>query len=74
MRLCRDINSVWERNHTLINVLRFSLSDSIDGDCAFAGLLLCIFNLLVNEFLQSEIMQKSGIVQNIRSLITVADE
>ena len=33
-----------------------------------------ILSLLLNEFLESEIMQKSRSVQNITNIITVADE
>ena len=36
--------------------------------------LFISFYLLLNEFLQSEIMQKSHSVQNITSIIAVADE
>ena len=62
-----------------INILRFSLRDSSDEDCVFAGLknFFCLFislSLLLNELLQSEIMQISRSVQNITAIIAVADE
>ena len=69
-----------KKEHIPINILRFFLDDSSNEDCAFAGLnnffafheFLCL--LLLNEFLQSEIMQKSRSVQIIRSIIAVTDE
>ena len=62
-----------------INILLFSLRDSSDEDCVFEGLkkFFCLFislSLLLNEFLQSEIMQISRSVQNITAIIAVADE
>ena len=46
-----------------INILRFSLKDSSDEGCVFAGVRKPLFvhkllSLLLNEFLQSEIMHK----------------
>ena len=35
IRLCHDINPVWEREHILINVLCFSKKDSSGEDCVF---------------------------------------
>ena len=57
------------------NVWGFSLRDSSDEDCVFAGLKEF---LLVHKFLsllqQSEIMLKSHSVQNINYIVPVADE
>ena len=68
-----------KRGHIPINVWGFSLRDSSDEDCVFAGLkefLLVhkFLSLLLNELQQSEIMQKSHSVQNINYIVAVADE
>ena len=47
----------------------FSLRDSLDENCVFAGLKK--FDL--NEFLQSKIMNKLCSVQNLTNIIAVAD-
>ena len=56
-----------------------SLRDSSDEDCVFALLKKFLLvdkflSLLLNELLQSEIMQKSRSVRNITRIIAVADE
>ena len=53
--------------------------DLSDGDCIcwvkeFFLLFHTFLSLLLNEFLQSEIMQKSRSVQNIANIIADADE
>ena len=56
-----------------------SLRDSSDEDCVFALLKKFLLvdkflSLLLNELLQSEIMQKSRSARNITRIIAVADE
>ena len=65
-----------KREQILINVRRFSVRYSSDKDCAFAGLkkFFTSSEMLLNEFLQSDITQKSRLVQNITDIIPVADE
>ena len=53
--------------------MTFSLRDSSDEDYVF-DCLFKFLSLLLNEFLQSEIMQKSRSVQIITNIIAVADE
>ena len=76
-----DINSVyayWTKWKGNINAWLFSLRDSSDRKCVFAELKKSFLSskksLLLNEFLQSEIMQKSSSVQNIAIIIAVADD
>ena len=61
------LNQVKKR-HIPINVWLFSLRDSSDEDCVF-DCLFKFLSLLLNEFLQSEIMQKSRSVQIITTLL-----
>ena len=57
-----------QREHIQMNVWRFSLKDSSVEGFLFVHEIL---SLLLNEFLQSEIMQKSRAVQNITHIIAV---
>ena len=74
---CR-LNQV-KREHVPIHVRCFQYFTLRDSKTAFARLckIICSFisflGLLLNEFLQSEIMQKSWPVQNITRIIVVAD-
>ena len=59
-----------------MNVLCLSLKDSSNEDCVFVGFMRVhdFLSLLMNEFLQLEIMQKPRLVQNVTNIIPVADE
>ena len=82
--LCRSLHkfSIFilnqvKREHIPIKVRHFSLRKSSDEDSVFAGLKNFLLfhkflSLLLNEFLQSEILQKSRSVQNVNSIITAA--
>ena len=70
------ISTQVERELILINVLPFSLSDFSDENCVLPWIkkFLLVYMFLLNEFLQSETMQKLRSVQSINSIIAVADE
>ena len=62
-----------------MNVLRFPYGILQIKTVLFAGLKFFLLvhkflSLLLNEFLQSEIMQKSRSVQNITSILAFTDE
>ena len=68
-----------KREHIPINEWRFSLRDSLDEDCVFAGLkkfflVHKFLSLLLKKFLLSEIIQKLRSIQKITNIIAVADE
>ena len=67
-----NINQV-KREHIPINSLPFSSRVSLDTNCIFAWLIIFL-SLLLNEFLQLRIIQKSRSVQDITSIIAVADK
>ena len=67
-----NINQV-KREHIPINSLPFSSRVSLDANCIFAWLIIFL-SLLLNEFLQLRIIQKSRSVQDITSIIAVADK
>ena len=68
-KFCICILNHAHREHIKMNVWRFSLRDSsVEGNFLLVHEIL---SLLLNEFLQSEIMQKSRSVQNITNNIAV---
>ena len=67
-----NINQV-KREHIPINSLPYSSRVSLDANCIFAWLIIFL-SLLLNEFLQLRIIQKSRSVQDITSIIAVADK
>ena len=72
-----NINQV-KRERIPINSLPFSSRVSLDANCIFAWLIILFphmfLSLLLNEFLQLCIIQKSRSVQDITSIIAAADE